>query len=125
VERMRYQCHRDVLRLLQSIVGKSAFPIGPTNAATHGAVIAHRAVADHVVPRKRGGPTSAGNLVTACYPCNFGKAEYTLEELGLLAPRPAVVDGWDGLQSLVPALKKQSLRARSGAPTTSRAFSAG
>jgi hypothetical protein len=105
--------HKDVLKLLQAIVGKNAFPIGPTNLATHGAVLAHRAVADHVVPRKRGGPTGDGNLVTACYPCNFGKAEHTLEELGLLAPRPAVVDGWDGLHSLVPALKAQALRVRS------------
>jgi HNH endonuclease len=72
----------------------------------HGSVIAHRGVVDHVVPRKRGGRTEPGNLVTACYPCNFGKAHYTLEELGMCAPRPAMRDGWDGLQGLVPALKR-------------------
>jgi len=68
----------------------------------------YRAVADHVIPRKRGGRTDRGNHVTACYPCNFGKAEYGLEELRLQAPRPAVRDGWDGLQSLIPMLKRQA-----------------
>jgi len=102
---------KDVLTLLQRIVGKGSFSLGPTNLEMHGSVIAHRAVVDHVVPRKRGGPTQLGNLVAACYPCNFGKAHYTLEELGIEPPRPALRDGWDGLQSLVPALKEQARSA--------------
>ncbi len=47
--------------------------------------------------------------MTACYPCNFGKAHYTLEEIRLRKPRPALRDGWDGLQSLMPDLEKRAL----------------
>ncbi len=100
--------HGDLLKALQFAVGKTAFPLGPGNAGRHGAVFAHRAVVDHIVPRKRGGRTESNNLVTACYPCNFGKGDHTLEDLGLSAPRPAVRDAWDGLQSLIPALRKQA-----------------
>lgn len=109
--RCRY-CHRQllsrrVLKLFQSIVGEKAFPMGSTNATTHGAAIAYRAVADHVVPRKRGGRTDAENLVTACWPCNFGKAGYTVEQLGIDDPRsrPVLLD-WSGLEHLVPMLKQ-------------------
>jgi hypothetical protein len=28
---------------------------------------------DHVIPRKHGGPTVAGNLALACFPCNNNK----------------------------------------------------
>ena len=104
--------HPDLLRALQAVVGKSAFPLGPGNAGRHGSVFAHRAVVDHILPRKRGGRTELGNLVTACYPCNFGKANHTLDDLGLRPPRPATRDSWDGLQSLLPALRKY---ARKGA----------
>jgi 5-methylcytosine-specific restriction endonuclease McrA len=38
---------------------------------------------DHVHPRGRGGASSdQSNLVTACWPCNSGKADFTLDELG-------------------------------------------
>lgn len=100
--------HKDVLMLVQRIVGKHSFSLGPTNLEMHGSAIAHRAVIDHVLPRKRGGPTRLGNLVAACYPCNFGKGHYTLEELGIAPPRPALRDGWNGFQTLVPALKEQA-----------------
>lgn len=100
--------HPDVLRLLERIVGKDCFSLGPTNLEMHGAAFAHRGAVDHVVPRTRGGPTHVSNLVTVCYPCNYGKAQFTLEELGIASPRPPMLDGWDGLQSLVPDLKKQA-----------------
>ena len=35
---------------------------------------------DHVQPRMRGGDRSAGNLVTACGPCNTAKAGRRLSE---------------------------------------------
>lgn len=102
--------HEKLLKAVRAVVGAESLPFGPTNLTAHGAVFAHRAVLDHVLPRKRGGRTEPGNLVTACYPCNFGKAEYTLEQLGLCPPRPAVVDTWDGLHSLLPTLKEQACR---------------
>jgi len=43
----------------------------------------------------------------------WGKAHYTLDALGLLAPRPPTQDEWDGLQSFMPALKAQGRRVAS------------
>lgn len=56
---------------------------------------------DHLVPHKRGGATSPDNLVVTCAPCNFGRMNNTLEEVGLIDPRTmATLRGpWDGLES--------------------------
>ncbi len=41
------------------------------------------AAPDHVFPRSLGGPTTEGNLVTACWGCNAWKGELTLEQIGV------------------------------------------
>ncbi len=58
---------------------------------------------DHVVPHGRGGKNEDSNFVTACYCCQFGRGEWTLEEAELEDPRlrEPVRDGWDGLSRLV------------------------
>ena len=49
---------------------------------------------DHVVPRSRGGPHTWDNIVSACKPCNHGKAGRTPREAGMILlssprePRP-------------------------------------
>jgi 5-methylcytosine-specific restriction endonuclease McrA len=91
---------RKVLRRLQSLVGAEWLPLGPTDEQAHGAVLVHSAVVDHVFPHQLGGRTSLENLVTACYPCNFAKAQFTLEEMGMEGPRPPLVDRWDGLEGV-------------------------
>jgi 5-methylcytosine-specific restriction endonuclease McrA len=53
-------------------------------------MIATRATADHVIPRSQGGKTTVDNLVTACWPCQFGKAEFSPNQLGLEDPRDYV-----------------------------------
>jgi hypothetical protein len=65
----------------------------------HGAFFALTASVDHVLPHSAGGSNEAQNLVTACWPCQFGRGAYTIEELGLSDPRlrSPVVDDWDGL----------------------------
>lgn len=57
---------------------------------------------DHILPHSRGGDNKESNLVTACYPCQFGRNQWTLEEVGFRDPRakPPQVDGWDGLTRL-------------------------
>ena len=58
---------------------------------------------DHVVPHSRGGRTDTENVVVTCAPCNYGKGDCMLEELGLIDPRlrPGVQTSWDGLERLL------------------------
>ena len=73
----------------------------------NGLTLGLRGVADHVEPYASGGLTEIENLVTSCYSCNFGKAGYTVEQLGIEDPRsrPPVTDGWLGLTEYSPALR--------------------
>ena len=74
----------------------------------HAAFYALNGVLDHVEPYARGGGSSSENIVTACWPCNFGKEDHTIEELRLSDPRlrTPVVDDWDGLARLVRNRRK-------------------
>jgi 5-methylcytosine-specific restriction endonuclease McrA len=69
----------------------------------HAALYAMASSLDHIVPHGgRGGRLAYDNFVTACYCCQFGRGEWTLEESGLNNPmlRSPVVDAWDGLSRL-------------------------
>ena len=75
---------------------------GTRNADKHSALAALSASLDHVVPHSRGGSNEESNLVTACNACQFGRGQWTLEEVGFIDPRefkPAL-DAWDGLTRL-------------------------
>jgi 5-methylcytosine-specific restriction endonuclease McrA len=75
---------------------------GPTNATQHAAFQCTWMQFDHIVPHSRGGDNSVENVVVTCAPCNFGRMQYTLDELGLLDPRdqPRRTGDWDGLERL-------------------------
>lgn len=81
---------KEVLSLYSQIVGRDNFTPTGTNKGRHGVVLAFRANADHVVPRSRGGTVELGNLVTCCWSCNYGKANYTVEEIGIRDPRDRI-----------------------------------
>lgn len=90
----------DVLKALRSVVGEHEFQVSGKNKDIHGAAMVFRGTADHVIPQSAGGSTDAENLVACCYSCNYGKAGFTLEQLGLTDPRdcePTDTGGWDGL----------------------------
>lgn len=72
---------------------------GRKNEEQHFALQAMCAQYDHVVPWSRGGKTELENMVVTCWPCNGGRWDYTLEEVGLLDPRArkAIRSTWDGL----------------------------
>lgn len=76
---------------------------GSTNSTQHAAFQCMWLHYDHVLPHCRGGDNSLDNLVITCAPCNFGKLEWTIEELGLLDPRerPPKPSSWDGLSRFV------------------------
>ena len=89
------------------IVGSDSFPNRRANTKRNGLTLGLRGVADHVRPHSLDGRTELDNLVTSCYSCNFGKAEYTLKQIGIEDPRlkQPKDDGWRGLTEFLPMLK--------------------
>jgi hypothetical protein len=58
---------------------------------------------DHVLPHARGGSSSLENMVVACAACNYGRMQYTLEEVGfapIVSLKP-VRSSWDGLERVL------------------------
>lgn len=110
-----YRCRYCGLRIISKeifaqysrIVGANLFSVQRKNSLRNGLTLGLRGVADHVEPYASGGETRIENLVTSCYSCNFGKAGYTFEQLGLEDPRcrPPAEDDWQGLTEYLPALK--------------------
>ena len=74
------------------------FRWGRRNLEKH-ACLAVLASHDHVIPRRWGGSNEENNLVTACWPCQFSRSSYRIEDCGIFDPRtrPPIADGWDGL----------------------------
>ena len=101
---------KDVFSEYSRIVGREFFSVERENSKRNGLTLGLRGVADHVEPYASGGLTEIENLVTSCYSCNFGKAGYTLDQLGIEDPRlrSPVNDGWQGLTDYLPKLKKLS-----------------
>lgn len=77
---------RSDLRWVSALAGGELFAMGSTNRTRVGAMMIARATADHVLPVTQGGRTSPDNLVTACWPCQFGKSSFTPEQLGMRSP---------------------------------------
>ena len=96
-----------VLRVLSRLY-PDRFPYHPNWKAgrVHPAYLLLSTSLDHVHPGGRGGPWSdPGNLVTACWPCNSGKGDFTLEEIGWeLLDAGAVQSDWSGLTADYVAL---------------------
>ncbi len=78
----------------------NALTWGRTNLSQHAAFQAMWAQYDHLVPHSRGGDNSADNMVVTCAPCNFGRMDYLLDEVGLAHPfaREPIRSTWDGLE---------------------------
>ncbi len=76
---------------------------GRKNDDKHVAFMAMDNEFDHVTPHSRGGNNNIENLVPSCAPCNCGKENWTLEQLGLIDPRKKTVmpSDWDGLVRLL------------------------
>jgi 5-methylcytosine-specific restriction endonuclease McrA len=77
----------------------NAISWGPANADKHAAFQCMTLEFDHVVPHCFGGISDVGNTVPSCGPCNCGKFDRLLEQLGLIDPRNRSISitTWDGL----------------------------
>lgn len=76
---------------------------GGKNKDKHAGFIAMTACFDHVLPYRRGGSTNLENIILCCWPCNSGRADRTLKEVGLSDPRerpPTPRTGWEGWNGL-------------------------
>lgn len=97
----------DQMKKLQDVVGYETLPNrslarGRTrNTDVHGVWLLTRATVDHVDP-VAGGSTDVNrpeNLVASCWPCNYAKWKYTIDDLELDCPstRPSKKSDWLGL----------------------------
>ncbi len=73
---------------------------GPRNPDQHAGFQAMWLQFDHLLPHARGGTNEQDNLLVTCAPCNYGRSNLTLEEIGLADPRLRAPErsAWDGLE---------------------------
>lgn len=97
-----------VLKKVQSVLGRDFFPSktgeeGSSNLDYHGIWLTIALTLDHIKPFAIDADDSDANLVACCWGCNFGKYDYTLDELGLVRPAQGegVLDDWRGLRDVV------------------------
>ena len=58
---------------------------------------------DHVLPHARGGNNDIENIVITCAPCNYGRGDSLVEEVGLEDPfaHEPIRSTWDGLERVL------------------------
>ena len=80
-----------------------ALPWGRTNSGQHAAFQALWLQYDHLLPHAKGGANDIGNVIITCAPCNYGRSDYTIEEVGLQNPflRSPTKSVWDGLERVL------------------------
>ena len=102
---------QNFMRLFIKKLNSSLFQRGKYNSTTHGVIHIYWPVADHVIPWSKGGRTNLENLVSSCATCNYGKAGYTIEQLGIQDPfnRSPIIDNWNGLNEKIDDLKNMNL----------------
>ena len=76
---------------------------GTKNIEQHSAFQAMWLQYDHLLPHSRGGNNDLDNIVITCAPCNYGRTDRLIEEVGLLNPfsHPPVQSSWDGLEHIL------------------------
>lgn len=96
--------HAEIRKYLHHLYPE-AIPWGKTNSTQHAGFQCLWLQYDHVVPHSAGGENTLDNLIITCAACNFGKMNYTVQELGLLDPRifDPIQSNWDGLERIINA----------------------
>jgi hypothetical protein len=85
----------------------NALKWGKTNTEQHSAFQAMWVQYDHIIPHARGGETNLENMVITCAPCNYGRMNFLLEEIGISMPNlnKSISNEWDGLERLLDKKK--------------------
>ena len=78
---------------------------GKDNASQHAAFQAMWVQYDHVVPHAHGGTNDYDNLLITCAACNYGRMQFTFDEVGIANPmdRDPIQSQWDGLERVLPS----------------------
>lgn len=82
---------KKVFEKAQSLIGSTDLPLGRTNLTRSGFYLMFVATLDHVVPWSLGGRTDESNLVSSCWSCNYGKANFTVDQIGIGNPFNSMV----------------------------------
>ena len=82
---------KKVFEKAQSLIGSTDLPLGRTNLTRSGFYLMFVATLDHVTPWSLGGRTDESNLVTSCWTCNYGKANFTVKQIGVRNPFNSMV----------------------------------
>lgn len=104
--RCRYCGCRIILPAAQSVLSAlvpGAVRWGSRDDELNAAFYTLKGVLDHVDPHAHGGGSDPENLVVACQPCNYGKGNWFIQQIGISDPRlrPPQVDEWDGLSRIL------------------------
>lgn len=83
---------KKVFTKANSRIGSTDLPLGRTNLTRSGFYSIFVATLDHVLPWSLGGRTDESNLVTCCWSCNYGKANFTVEQIGIRNPFNAKIE---------------------------------
>ena len=91
---------RAEIRTRIKAVYPEALPWGAKNTEQHAGFQCMWLQYDHLLPHARGGNNDLSNIVITCAPCNYGRWNKTLAEVGLTDPRTRepVPSTWDGLE---------------------------
>ncbi len=91
---------RKEVRMAIKNIYPEALQWGTKHTEQHSAFQAMWLQYDHLLPHARGGNNDLDNIVITCAPCNYGRTDNLIEEVGLLNPflQPPVQSSWDGLE---------------------------
>lgn len=94
---------RKEIRVKLNQLYPEALPWGKRNPEQHSAFQALWLQYDHLLPHSRGGNNDIKNVVITCAPCNYGRSDSLIEEVGVRNPflEPPVESLWDGLERLL------------------------
>ena len=94
---------RKEVRVALNKIYPNAIPWGRKNGGQHAAFQAMWLQFDHIIPHARGGKTDLNNLLICCAPCNYGRMNFLLAEVGIQLKPNSIQSNknWDGLESIL------------------------